>query len=335
MTQVLVIGGGAAGMAAALELARRNISSILVERSPTLGGLSKQLACKGDPRCVRCDACSPHDLRRDVAFEPLITTYTDAEVRRVEHQGDRIRALVRTAHGDEDLMAEAVVVATGALPYDADRDPRLHHYDCADVVSSQELERTLAEKGHIVVPSTRKLPKDMAILQCVGSRDARRGMPYCSKACCKYAFKLGRHLRSLYPEMRLTFFFMDWRPLEDPKTALEEWASQDDRVRIIRARPSEVLMGDRPLLRYAPPGDFVVEEAFDLIMLSVGLVPEPGNVHLAELLGIGIDPYGFLTSDRQNILIAGTCAGPKDIRESVEDGVTAAGLAARLLEGGR
>ncbi len=335
MKQVLVIGGGAAGMAAALELARRNIPSILVERSPYLGGLSRQLACKGDPRCLRCDACYPTGLGREAVVHPLITTRTGAEVLKIEDRGEVIRAVVRTARGDEELVAEAVVVATGALPYDADRDPRLHHLDCPDVLSSQEIERTLMEKGRIVVPSTGTPPKDLAILQCVGSRDVRRGMPYCSKACCKYAFKLGRHLRSLHPELKVTFFFMDWRPLEDDKNALEEWAAQDGRVRIVRSRPSEVLPGDRPIVRYAPPGDLVVEEDFDLVMLSVGLVPLPGNPDLARSLGIAVDPYGFLVSDRRNVLIAGTCSGPKDIRESVEDGVTAAGLAARVLEAGR
>lgn len=322
-------------MAAALELARRNIPSIVVERSPYLGGLSQQLACKGDPRCARCDACYPNDLRREADLHPLITTYTGAEVRQVEHQGNTIMMVVRTARGDEEVVAEAVVVATGALPYDADKDPRLHHFDCPDVLSSQDIERALVEKGDIVVPSTGKPPKDMAIVQCVGSRDVRRGMPYCSKACCKYAFKLGRHLRSLHPELKVTFFFMDWRPLEDGQNALEVWAAEDGLVRIVRSRPSEVLPGDRPMVRYSPPGDFVVEEGFDLVMLSVGLVPDPGNPDLARSLGIAVDPYGFLFSDRRNVLIAGTCSGPKDIRESVEDGVTAAGLAARVLEEGR
>jgi heterodisulfide reductase subunit A len=335
MKQVLVIGGGAAGMAAALELARRGIASIVVERSRSMGGLSKELACKGDPRCVRCDACYPSDLRRDTVLDPLITTYLDAEVRRVEHSDDGIKALVRTAQGDAEVVAGAAIVATGALPYDADRDPRLHHIDCLDVLSSQEIERSLVEKGHIVVPSTGRPPQEMAILQCIGSRDVRRGMPYCSKACCKYAYKMGRHLRSLYPELKLTFFFMDWRPLEDAKNALEEWASQDGQVRIVRSRPSEVLPGDRPIVRYAPPGDLVIEEGFDLVMLSVGLVPDSGNPELARVLGIALDPYGFLNSDRPNVLLAGTCAGPKDIRESAEDGVAAAGLAAQLLEDAR
>ncbi len=175
MKQVLVIGGGAAGMAAALELARRNIPSTVIERSAMMGGLSKELACKGDPHCVRCDACYPHDLRREAALDPLITMITGAEVRRIEHQSDGIKALVRTPHRDEELVAGAVIVATGALPYDADKDARLHHSDCPDVLSSQEVERALVEKGHLAVPSTGMPAKNMAIVQCVGSRDCPLG----------------------------------------------------------------------------------------------------------------------------------------------------------------
>jgi heterodisulfide reductase subunit A len=173
----------------------------------------------------------------------------------------------------------------------------------------------------------------MAIIQCVGSRDVGRGVPYCSKACCKYAYRLGRHLRSLYPELRVTFFFMDWRPLEDGKNALEEWAARDDKVRVVRSRPAEVLPGIRPAVRYSPPGENVVEEGFDLVMLSVGLVPDPGNKDMAKMLGLKHDEFGFIHSDDERMIVAGTCSGPKDIRESVEEGIAAAGKAARALEG--
>jgi heterodisulfide reductase subunit A len=126
---------------------------------------------------------------------------------------------------------------------------------------------------------------------------------------------------------------MDWRPLEDSKNALEEWAAGDGKVRLIRARPSEVLPGARPVVRYSPPGEYVAEEEFDLVMLSVGMVPDSDGRRIAGLFGAQVDDLGFLSSNDERVVVAGTCSGPKDISESAEEGVAAAGRAARALEG--
>jgi heterodisulfide reductase subunit A-like polyferredoxin len=86
MKRVLVVGGGAAGMAAALELARRGIPATIVERSVALGGKSNELACKGSPQCVRCDVCYSRDLISEVQKEGSITTLLGAEVKDAEHR---------------------------------------------------------------------------------------------------------------------------------------------------------------------------------------------------------------------------------------------------------
>ncbi len=330
--QVLIVGGGAAGLAAAVELSRRSIPSVIVERSSALGGMSLDLACKGSPACVRCDACYPHDLRREASRSDLVRVLLDAEVESVLWSDHGAEVRVTSSQGPLAVEAGAVVLATGAVPYDPARDPRLHHGECADVLSSLEVERMLASTNRLTVPSTGLPPRDMAIVQCVGSRDVQRGVPYCSKACCKYAYKLGLRARSLHPDLQLTFYFMDWRPLEDPANALEDWSSRDPRVRLVRSRPAEVVPGARPALRYVDQDEDVKEESYDMVMLSVGMTPRSDNPRLAALFGITADAYCHLTSCIERVFIAGTCGGPKDLRESVEEGVSAAGRAARVLE---
>jgi len=332
MRQVVIVGGGAAGLAASVELSRRGLFSTIVERSPTLGGRSLDLACKGSPACVRCDACYPHDLRREASRSDRANVMLRAEVEGVRWTPEGAEIMVSTPDGRAMLEARAVILATGSEPFDPGADPRLHSQECPDVLSSLEVERRLAAANRLTVPSTGRPPLDMAIVQCVGSRDVRRGAPYCSKACCKYAYKLGLRLRHLHPDLRLTFFFMDWRPLEDSRKALEAWAAADSQVRLVRSRPAEIIPGERPTLRYATPGESIEEKSFDIVMLSVGMVPCSSNPLLAELFGIGVDALGHLRSDRERVLIAGTSGGPKDIRESVEEGTAAAGMAARLLE---
>ncbi len=332
MKQVLVLGGGAAGLAAAVELSRRGLASTVVDSAPSAGGMASQLACKGSPSCQRCDACHPIDLRREASNSLLINMIASSELGYVVRTGEGFRATIRSPEGCEDYDFCAVILAVGSLPYDPDRDARLRHGECADVMSSLEVERALALTNALTVPSTGRAPESIAIVQCVGSRDVGRGMPYCSKACCKYASKLGRRLRHLYPEMRLTFFYMDWRPTDPSEETPEAWAARDEKVRVVRARPSEVIAGDRPAVRYATATDDTAEESFDIVMLSVGLVPRPDNPRLAEAFGIGVDEHGFLSSSVEDVLVAGTCAGPMDLRESIEEGTAAAGRAAVLLE---
>lgn len=333
MKHVLVLGGGAAGLAAAVELSRRGIPATVLDSAPSMGGMAAQFACKGSPSCLRCDACRPHDLRREALLDPMINLIAGGELGCVYRTSEGFQATIRSPEGCEDYDFSAIILAVGALPYEADRDPRMRYRECADVLSSLEAERSLAETNALLVPSTGRPPESMAIVQCVGSRDSHRGAPYCSKACCKYASKIGRRLRHLYPGMKLTFFFMDWRPTE--REGLESWAAEDDMVRLVRARPSEVLPGPRPSVRYATAADDPAEEEFDIVMLSVGMAPRPDNPRLAEAFGIEVDGHGFLISKSDDVLVAGTCAGPKDLRESIEEGTAAAGRAAALLEGKR
>ncbi|MDW5562004.1 MAG: NAD(P)-binding protein [Methanomassiliicoccus sp.] len=332
MNQVLILGGGASGLAAAVELSRRGLPSTVVESDPSLGGMASQLSCKGSPSCQHCDACHPYDLRREALLNPLINLITAAEVGYVGRNREGFRATIRSPEGCEDYDFRGVIIAVGAMPYDPGKDARLRYRECPNVLSSLEVERSLAETNALTVPSTGRVPESMAIIQCVGSRDAQRGMPYCSKACCKYASKIGRRLRHLYPDLRLTFFFMDWRPMDRSEPTPEEWAAEDELVRAVRSRPSEILEGDRPTVRYATPADSVVEESFDVVMLSVGLVPRPDTPRLAVAFGLEVDAQGYLRSDLEDVIVAGTCGGPKDLRESMEEGTTAGGRMAALLE---
>ncbi len=331
MKQVLILGGGAAGLAAAVELSRRGILSTVVDSAPSAGGMAARLACKGSPACQHCDACLPHDLRREALLSPMVNLLVSSELGFIARGEHGFQATVRRPEGCEDYDFSAVILAVGALPFDPDKDPRLHSRDSPDIISSLDIERSLAESNSLAVPSTGRVPESMAIIQCVGSRDSRHGAPYCSKACCKYGSKLGRRLRHLYPGLRLTFFYMDWRPVDAGEAAPEDWAAEDEMVRAVRSRPSEILAAGRPVVRYATEADNLVEESFDIVMLSVGMLPRPDNPRLAEAFGIGVDEHGFLVSELEDVIVAGTCAGPRDLGESIEEGTAAAGRAAAYL----
>jgi len=400
-----VIGGGTAGIAAALNLADRRIFSTIVEKKPGIGGGASELCCKGVVDCVRCDVCLSKDKIDNLVQSDFIRVLTNTELVRVSGEPGAFRVTLRrsvqqvredacvacgacaevcpvegsairpssggaprtyyidvekcirlkggkcgkcvdvcpTAAIDffaraskKRLVVEAIIVANGYEPFDPSKEPRYRYGLCRDVVSSVELERSIGRTGKIVVPSSGKTPKRIAIIQCVGSRDDRFGASYCSKVCCKYALKIGQLLKLQDPEAEISFFFMDWRPYDLMDDELTDWATREKNVTLIRSRPAEVLdcESGKPTLRFAGADDEkVIEKDFDLVILSVGILPPRDASDIARSLRLSVSEQGFLVEHAPGVFPAGCCAGPKDIEESVKDGVAAAGRVASFLEG--
>lgn len=406
LTQVLVIGAGPAGIAAALNLARRGFFSTVVEKGPSIGGRASELCCKGVDECIRCDVCLSMDKIGDLVQSDHVRIMTNTEVIRVSGRPGAFRATLKRyeqlvnedacvgcgacaevcpvvgsaigpcsmsgaprtfridrekcvglKNGDcqkcvdvcptsaialssesskRQLVVGAIIAANGYEPFDPSREPMYGSVTCKDVVSAVEIEKSIFRTGRILVPSSGKTPKRVAIIQCVGSRDDRFGTSYCSKVCCKYALKTGRLLKRQDPETEVSFFFMDWRPYDFVDNELADWAAAEKRVSLIRSRPAEVLDSEsgKPLLRFANSDDErVIEQEFDLVMLSVGMLPPRDASSLSKTLGLRVSDQGFLQELTPGVFPAGCCSGPKDIAESVRDGISAAGKVASFLEG--
>lgn len=347
MKRVAVIGGGIAGLTASLSLRERGVTSVIIERGMTLGGLCGELGCKGDRTCVRCDACLAREKATEVSSCPEIESIKEAEVVSLTGAPGDFRVTVEGPGlngGRRTVRAGAVICATGAEPFDAGLDRRLGHGEVQDVLTSMELERGMMSTGAINVPSTGTPPRSVAFIQCVGSRDERFHAPYCSGYCCKSSFKQAQAIRAKVPTCSLAFLFMDWR-LYDPKENVRLWASGQEGVEMVRSRPSEVIVAEdgRPEVRFSSEGDADVRSrAFDLVVLALGLRPSSGAAQLARILGIETDGCGFMrsltedpcSSTRAGIFLAGSCRGPKDILESAKEGATAASRALAFLEVG-
>jgi heterodisulfide reductase subunit A len=325
-------------------LSKRGIGSILLERKGELGGLCSELGCKGVNACVRCDACLATDLVSQVKASPLIERLERTELRSVSGQAGDFHLSVEAAGERRRLGAGAVICAAGGEPFDAILDKRLGYGEIEDVITSLDLERQLSANGRIVVPSTGFAPHSVAFILCVGSRDAKVGASYCSKACCKYSFKLAQAIRAREPECSITFLFMDWR-LYDPRENVRAWAAVEKGVTLVRSRPAEVGLDERskPEVRFATEGDVAIEsESFDMVVLALGLRPSSGSKDLAGVLGIEMDVNGFMASgaepcasSRPGVFLAGTCRGPMEIVECAKDGAEAASKASALMEGFR
>jgi heterodisulfide reductase subunit A2 len=186
--------------------------------------------------------------------------------------------------------------------------------------------------------------KSVAFIQCVGSR-GRPGSEQCSKVCCKYSMKLAQSLRAGDADLDITLFMMDWRRYA-AEDSIVDLARSDPRLSLLRSRPAEITSGEngRPVVRYALATDETVgEKEFDLVILSIGLMPPVAGREIANSLGVRLSPQGFFMSegnpgrmtDAKGLFFCGSCAGPKDIEECVMDGIIAAGKASTYLEGSK
>ncbi|MCW4021185.1 MAG: FAD-dependent oxidoreductase, partial [Candidatus Bathyarchaeota archaeon] len=193
----------------------------------------------------------------------------------------------------------------------------------------------------VLRPSDGKVPRKIAFVQCVGSRDAKLGNKYCSSACCMYAIKEAIIAREHNPNLQCAIFFMDIRAYGKEFDAYYNRAEEEYGVRFVRSRISgvEKVLGSRNLIvRYVEDGK-PTEEEFDLVVLSVGMRPPKHAEELAKIFDIRLNRYNFcstetfspLATSRPGIFVCGAFSSPKDIPESVAQASGAAARAGSLI----
>ncbi|MGB9792325.1 MAG: FAD-dependent oxidoreductase [Thermacetogeniaceae bacterium] len=331
--KVLVIGGGAAGMSSALELAERGVEVYLVEKEQDIGGKAATYCCKATDECNRCGACLVLQLKERVAQEPLIQVYTEAYVEDIKKNGGGYQVLVHQGDGKTvSFDVKAVIVATGFEPYDLSRRSEFAYGVEKNVITGLELERAIKEKGGLVAAFGPNIKK-IGFVQCVGSRDLSIGNGYCSRVCCMYAAKLAKIIRHELPDAEISIFYMDFQTFGRCFGEFKKELIEVDKIRFIRGIPSKIygFPYDRLTVRYT---DSLVgkqiEDKYDLIVLSLAITPG-GNRELAEKLGIEVDRYGFMQKGKEGVFVAGVCEGPKDIPQTIGHAKAAAGEAYRYL----
>jgi heterodisulfide reductase subunit A len=341
--RALVIGGGLAGMQAALDIAEAGYPVVLVERSDHLGGKVAQLSgvylnFAGGPELIA-------EKIRATQEHPNIELHLSTEVASLEGYVGNFRLRLKPAgspdsQAGEPLEVGAIVVATGfdlypmALlgEYGAGRYP--------DVVSGLEFERMLASPDGLRRPSDGRIPQEVVFVQCVRSRDPERGMPYCSRICCMYTAKQARLYRRLVPDGRAYVFYIDIRSAGKGYEEFVQEAMREDGILYLRGRVARVFpQGEKTVVWGVDTlTGRVVEVPADLVVLATAAVPSPGALELAQRLRIATDPYGFFSeahpklrpveSLTAGIFLAGAAQAPRDIPDTM---AMAGGAAAKVL----
>ncbi len=239
------------------------------------------------------------------------------------------------------LNADAVIVATGFNPFDAGRKATYGYAKFPNVISGLDLERIKRQKGFLARPSDGKAAQKIAFIQCVGSRDENLGNLWCSQICCPYALRTAESLKHKNPDLDITVFYMDIQNTGKSFPAFYETCKND--IRFIRSIPVDIfpVENDNLNMRLFDEIHGAPEmEAFDLVVLSIGIMPNPENKKLSEQTGIGLDADGFFkNADELNkteiankgIFIAGTAQGPKNIAASMAHAGQAASCVLQYL----
>lgn len=246
----------------------------------------------------------------------------------------------------EYLETGTVILAAGFEPFDARLKGEYGYGRWPNVITSIEYERILSAsgpfQGHIRRVSDQQSPRRIAWIQCVGSRDQRDGHPYCSSVCCMYAAKQAMITKEHDSDVETWIFYIDFRAHGKGFDRFYERSEFQNGVRYIRSMISRVVPipeDDTLQISYMDPMHGLREAVFDLVVLSVGLSPNPSAVELCQRIGVELNTYGYCETDslntvvtsRPGVFVCGAMQSPKNIPDSVQQASSAAAQAMALL----
>jgi len=243
------------------------------------------------------------------------------------------------------FTVDTIVVATGYDIFDATKKKVYGFGRYENVITALDMERMIvhSSEGNPMRPMGNRI----AFIQCVGSRDEQVGNEYCSRICCMYATKLSQLIKRSDPKRDVYVFYTDLRAYGK---GFEEYykRGQGEGVKFVRGRPAELIEDPETKKITVRVEDTLtrdlIESEFDLVVLSVGLVPNKGTEKIANLLKLANSPDGFLQEAHpkfrpvdtlvDGVFVAGTVQGPKDIPDTVAQASAASARAIRLMNRG-
>jgi len=245
-----------------------------------------------------------------------------------------------------NIKVGTIIVATGYDAYVPMKKGVYRYWEYDNVITALELERLLNASGptggHLIRPSDGQVPKKVAFIQCVGSRNKKIGNNYCSRVCCMYAIKNAQIIKEHEPDTEIAIYYNDIRAFGKGFEELYHRIREEYQVEFIRGRPAKLsqnpqtkaikIRAEETLL------NAITEREFDLVVLSTGLLPSEGSKRIGKILSLTTSPDGFFAEAHpklrpvdtamDGIFIAGCAQGPKDIPDSIAQAKAAASSAA-------
>ena len=250
-----------------------------------------------------------------------------------------------------NIEVGTIIVATGIDVFDPSVIPEYGYGRFENVITSMEFERLICASGpvdgHFIRPTDRTLPLRVGFVQCVGSRSAKYGNPYCSNICCMNTVKDTLLLHDHYPDVQSKVFYMDMRAFGK---GFEDMymRSKAEGIKYIRGLPAQIEEDPKTKNLIATVENTVTNKVerheFDMIVLSVGVEPRHDSASVQKLLTLSHTSDGFfleahpklkpVDAPTKGVYFAGCAEAPKDIKESVTQAGAAAARSSILLNAG-
>ena len=328
----LIIGGGVAGLTAAVNLARQGFDIHLVERSEKPGGLAAGLwkLMPGDRPAREL----VESLIRSVKKLKNINLYLNSSI---EDISGFIGSFDVRISGQKEFTVGTVIVATGAR----ELEPQgLYRFgQLPGVMTQRQLEQELV-RG-------RNGFSDVVFINCAGARTP--GREYCGRLCCAASIKNARYIREMNPSARVTVLQRDIMAVGAEIEAAYR-SAQEAGVRFVRYDPQHPpkVLGNKKVsgvrVYHTLVGTEVTLPAA-AVVLSTPLVPNHSAKDLARMLKVPVDSFGFFLEAHvklrpvefatDGVFVAGAARFPVNIGEAVAQGTAAAAKAAVPMTAGQ
>jgi heterodisulfide reductase subunit A len=341
---VLVVGGGIAGIKASQLLASPDRKVYLVEKTSSLGGKVKGFS-KLFTNMESGSSLIAQEIQ-GLLNKDNIEVLTESEVAQIlGFLGNfEVKVLKKAEDRELNFNVGAVVLATGFELFDLTGLPRYGYGQLDDVYTSAEFEEMNIPEGPTggkVLLKNGKPPQSVAVIHCAG----REEKGYCSKVCCVYSLKFDRMLKDQLPQTKVSHLYSDLcipgksfqRFYEDTKGLGAEY---------VRAAKTEVTGNGKGLnIKYETETGTKGDLAADMVILLPAMEPSRDTKKFAEMLNIPQDDKGFLAEEHQllgpvasaveGIFVIGCARGPQSISESIVQSEAAAGKILSALVPGR
>ena len=319
----LVIGGGIAGMTAALSLAKQGFQVYIVEKEKELGGMLKNLYSLFPSNINSSRALKP--ILDEMISTEKITVLLSSEVRDLKGFIGNFEVTVNRNGEEFRIRVGTIIVATGAVSL---KPEGLYGYHDSDQVITQFELEGLLNAGF-------SPPDDIVMIQCAGARG--QSVSYCSRICCMVAIKNAILLKEMNPETRITILHNDIQ-VYGGEYESQYRKAREKGVRFIPFLPGcPPVVGDNVCSTY----DWMLHRncviPTDLVVLSTPLIQNPDAEQLSQILKVplGQDKFFFeahvklrpVDFANDGIYVCGTARGPAGIPESVEQALATASRA--------
>ena len=323
-SKALVVGGGVAGMTAALNLADQGFHCFLVEKESSLGGFFQHLD-------------HVKKLADQVKKNKKIDVFTSAELLQTSGFVGNFSSVIKTEKKKgviEDMIDHGVIlIATGGREHRPETvlgNPI--DFSAKTVLTQQELEKSLAGKAR------NRAPDSVVMVQCAGSRGDDLG--YCSKICCSSAVKNALKIKEINPKSQVVVLFRDIRTYGYNEDVYQQ--AREKGVLFIPytldRKPIITQKGNKIEVSFFDP---ILRDELSLkpkmLVLSTGIVPE-STEELSKLLKVPVNQNKFYLEAHvklrpvelpvDGVYVSGLAHSPKPVDEIIVQAQAAAAKAA-------